>query len=202
MVNAWKPILAAIVIFAAGVVTGVFVVDHHKTKPPRAFPQQFPREHGSRNTEHRPGSRMDGQLDWLMKRIQRDLQLTDTKAAKVESAFKASREEMKTSWEEIRPRMRASTEKLKDRLRGDLTEEQLQKFEKYLRPPTSRDRFKGGPRGRPGLRNGKNGDRRPRRTGPEPPPGGSPPSGPELSPAPLRGDQAGLPEIPSSPSSP
>ena len=202
MVNAWKPILAAVVIFAAGVVTGGFVVDHDETKPPLAFPRQFPREHGPRNTEHRPGSQMEGQLEWLMKRIQRDLQLTDTQAAKVESAFKASREEIKTTWDEMRPRMRASTEKLKDKLRGDLTEEQLEKFEKYLRPPTSRGRFKGGPRGRPGLRNGKNGDKRPRRTGPEPPPGGPPLPEPELSPAPLRGDQAGPPEIPSSPSSP
>ena len=160
MVNAWKPILAAVVIFAAGVVTGGFVVDSDETRPPRSFP----REHGSRNTEHRPGSRMEGQLDWLMKRIQHDLKLTDTQAARVESAFKSSREEMKTYWEEMRPRMRASTEKLKKTLRGDLTEEQIAKFEKYLRPQTRRERFKSGPGGRPGSRNGKNGDKRPRRS--------------------------------------
>ena len=157
MVNVWKPILAAVVIFVAGVVTGGFVVNRDETKPPRAFP----REHGPRNTEHRPGSRMEGQLEWLMKRIQRDLQLTDMQVTKVESAFKESREEMKKTWDEMRPRMRASTEKLKDKLRGDLTEEQLEKFEKYLRPPTSRDRFKGGP----GFRNGKKGDNRARRPG-------------------------------------
>ena len=107
MVNAWKPILAAVVIFAAGVVTGNFMEDRGESKPPRAFP----REHGPRNAEHRPGSRMEGQLNWLMKRIQRDLHLNDAQAAKVESAFKASREEVKLCWEEMRPRMRASTEK-------------------------------------------------------------------------------------------
>ena len=157
MVNAWKPILAAVVIFAAGVVTGGFVVDFGAPKPPRAFP----RERGPRNAEHPPGSRMEGQLNWLMKRIQRDLKLTDEQVAKVESAFKASREEMKLAFEELRPRMHASTEKLKEKLRGDLTEEQLAKFEKYLRPPASRDRFRGGP----GFRNGKNGDKHPRRPG-------------------------------------
>ena len=161
MVNAWKPILAAVVIFAAGVVTGGFVVDFGAPKPPRAFP----RERGPQNAEHPPGSRMEGQLNWLMKRIQRDLKLTDEQVAKVESAFKASREEMKLAFEELRPRMHASTEKLKEKLRGDLTEEQLAKFEKYLRPPGSRDRFRGGPDGRPGFRNGKNGDKRPRRPG-------------------------------------
>jgi len=111
---------------------------------------------------------MEGQLNWLMKRIQRDLKLTDEQIAKVESAFKASREEMKLAFGELRPRMHASTEKLKEKLRGDLTEEQLAKFEKYLRPPTSRGRFKGGPGGRPGSgsRDGKNGDNRPRRPGP------------------------------------
>ena len=162
MVNAWKPILAAAVIFVAGVVTGGFVVDIGEPKPPRAFP----RERGPRNAEHRPGSMMEGQLNWLMKRIKRDLNLTDDQAAKVESAFTASRDEMKTCWEEIQPRMRASTEKLKEALRDDLTGEQIAKFEKYLRPQVMRERFKGGPGGRPGFRNGKKGDKRPRRSGP------------------------------------
>lgn len=162
MVNAWKPILAAAVIFVAGVVTGGFVVDIGAPKPPRAFP----RERGPRNAEHRPGSMMEGQLNWLMKRIKRDLNLTDDQAAKVESAFTASRDEMKTCWEEIQPRMRASTEKLKEALRDDLTGEQIAKFEKYLRPQVMRERFKGGPGGRPGFRNGKKGDKRPRRSGP------------------------------------
>ena len=158
MVNAWKPILAAAVIFVAGVVTGGFVVDIGAPKPPRAFP----RERGPRNAEHRPGSMMEGQLNWLMKRIKRDLNLTDDQAAKVESAFTASRDEMKTCWEEIQPRMRASTEKLKESLRDDLTEEQIAKFEKYLRPVAMRERFNGGP----GFHNRKNGDNRPRRPGP------------------------------------
>ena len=162
MVNAWKPILAAVVSFAAGVVTGNFMEDRGESKPPRAFP----REHGPRNAEHRPGSRMEGQLNWLMKRIQRDLHLNDAQAAKVESAFKASREEVKLCWEEMRPRMRASTEKLKETLRGDLTAEQNAKYEKFLRPPAMRERFKGGPGGRPGFRNGKNGEKRPRRKPP------------------------------------
>ena len=158
MVNAWKPILAAVVIFAAGVVTGGFVVDFGEPKSPRAFP----RERGPRNTERGPGSRTEGQLNWLMKRIQRDLKLTDKQAATVESAFKASREEMKLTFEELRPRMRASTEKLKESLRDDLTEEQIAKFEKYLRPVAMRERFNGGP----GFHNRKNGDNRPRRPGP------------------------------------
>ena len=78
---------------------------------------------------------MEGQLNWLMRRIQRDLKLTDEQTAKVEAAFKESREEMNVAFEELRPRLRASTEKLKDNLRGDLTEEQIEKFSKYLRPP-------------------------------------------------------------------
>ena len=78
---------------------------------------------------------MEGQLNWLMRRIQRDLKLTDKQTAKVEAAFKESREEMRVAFEELRPRLRASTEKLKDKLRGDLTEEQIEKFSKYLRPP-------------------------------------------------------------------
>ena len=142
MVNAWKPVLAAIVIFAAGVVTGSLVLDVATPQPARAFPRTFNPDRNHHGAEHRHGSRMEGQLNWLMRRIQRDLKLTDKQTAKVEAAFKESREEMKVAFEELRPRLRASTEKLKDKLRGDLTEEQIEKFSKYLRPPTSRDRFK------------------------------------------------------------
>ena len=149
MVNAWKPVLAAIVIFAAGVVTGSLVLDVATPQPARAFPRTFNPDRNHHGAEHRHGSRMEGQLNWLMRRIQRDLKLTDKQTAKVEGAFKESREEMKVAFEELRPRLRASTEKLKDKLRGDLTEEQIEKFSKYLRPPSSRDRFKGAPSKRP-----------------------------------------------------
>ena len=41
MVNAWKPVLAAIVIFAAGVVTGSLVLDVATPQPARAFPERL-----------------------------------------------------------------------------------------------------------------------------------------------------------------
>ncbi|MBT4227077.1 MAG: hypothetical protein HOD74_05855 [Verrucomicrobia bacterium] len=72
---------------------------------------------------------------------------------------------MKLTFEKLRPRMRASTEKLKEKLRGDLTEEQLAKFEKYLGPKASRDHRGPGGRSGSGFRKGKNGDNRPRRPG-------------------------------------
>ena len=126
--------MAAIVIFAAGVVTGGLVLDVATPQPARAFPRTFNPDRNHHGAEHRHGSRMEGQLNWLMRRIQRDLKLTDKQTAKVEAAFKESREEMRVAFEELRPRLRASTEKLKDKLRGDLTEEQIEIF-KYLRPP-------------------------------------------------------------------
>jgi len=160
MVNAWKPILAAVVIFTAGVVTGALLSDVATPQPARAFPRNFSHDRNQHGAEQRHGSRMEGQLDWLMRRIQRDLKLTDEQTEKVEAAFMQSREDMKLAFEELRPRLRASTEKLKDKLRGDLTEEQIEKFSKYLRPPNPRDRFKMGSGKRPpGVR----GENRPRR---------------------------------------
>ena len=86
----------------------------------------------------------------------------DEQTKKIQTAFKESREEMKSAFDDLQPRLRASTEKLKDKLRGDLTEEQIEKFSKYLRPgPTNpRDRFKAGPGKRP---SGARGENRPRR---------------------------------------
>ena len=53
---------------------------------------------------------MEGQLNWLMRRIQRDLKLTDEQTAKVEAAFKESREEMNVAFEELRLRLRLHRE--------------------------------------------------------------------------------------------
>ena len=162
MVTAWKPILAAIIIFVAGVLTGSFVVNFTMPQPARAFPRDFSPDRQKQNSTHRAGDRVEGQLQWLMRRMQRDLKLSDEQAEKIQVAFKESREEMKTAFDELQPRLRASTEKLKDKLRGDLTEQQIEKFSKYLRPgpPNSRDRFKVGPGKRP---QGVRGEARPRR---------------------------------------
>ena len=159
--KAWKPILAALVIFITGVVTGGIMLDRTESKPTRMLQRNFPYQRGPHNPDNRPGSRMEGQLNSLMERIQSDIKLTDEQAAKVELAFKSSREEMKTCWDEMRRRMRISTKNLKDSLRTDLTEKQLEKIEKYLRPTSSRDRFKGNPRpgDRPGFRKRKNEDK-------------------------------------------
>jgi len=160
MVTAWKPILAAIIIFVAGGLTGSFIVDFSTPEPARAFPRELSQDTQKQNNRHRPGARVEGQLEWLMRRMQRDLKLSDNQTEKIQAAFKESREEMKTAFDELQPRLRASTEKLKEKLRGDLTEEQIEKFSKYLRPPNSRDRFKAGPGKRPpGVR----GENRPRR---------------------------------------
>ncbi len=160
MVTTWKPILAAIIIFVAGVLTGSFVGDFTTPQPARAFPRDFSSDRQKQNIEHRPGARVEGQLQWLMRRMQQDLKLSDEQTEKIQVAFKESREEMKTAFDELHPRLRESTEKLKDKLRGDLTEEQIEKFSKYLRPPNPRDRFKMGSGKRPpGVR----GENRPRR---------------------------------------
>ncbi|MDC0316596.1 hypothetical protein OAM03_02540 [Verrucomicrobia bacterium] len=160
MVTAWKPIFAAIVIFVAGVLTGSFTIDLTTPQPARAFPRDFSADRHNQNNGQRPGSRVDGQLQWLMKRMQRDLNLSDKQTQKIQAAFKESRDEMKTAINELQPQMRASTEKLKDKLRGDLTEKQIEKFSKYLRPHNPRERFKGGSGKRPPSARGEN---RPRR---------------------------------------
>ena len=160
MVTAWKPILAAFIIFVAGVLTGSFVIDFTTPQPARAFPREFSPDRHKQDIGQRPGARVEGQLQWLMRRMQRDLKLSDNQTKKIQAAFKESREEMKTAFDELHPRLRESTEKLKDKLRGDLTEEQIERFSKYLRPPNPRDRFKAGPGKRPP---GARGENRPRR---------------------------------------
>jgi len=146
MVKAWKPILAALVIFAAGVVTGGLTT---KLREPAKGRPVFPVE--GLPPHPAPGQRMDGQLHFLMRRVQRDLNLTEEQAGHVKKTFEGSRERMRSFWEEMKPRMRQETEAMREQLQTHLTEEQLEKFNKYLRrhdPNNPRNRWeRRGPRG-------------------------------------------------------
>ena len=139
MVKAWKPILAALVIFGAGVMTGRLTT---KLREPANSNPIFPVE--GLPAHPAPGQRMDRQLDFLMRRVQRDLDLTDKQAGHVKKAFEGSRERMRSFWEEMKPRMRQETKAMREQLQTYLTEEQLEKFNKYLRrhdPNNPRNRW-------------------------------------------------------------
>ena len=122
--NIWKPILAALLIFAAGVVTGGLTI-RLKGRPfvrPAGLPAQ-----GLDRT--RPPQRPEAELRELSQRLQRHLKLSSEQRERVEAIVKESRERMQTIAEEMAPRTREEFRRLRERIRAELTPGQRQEFE-------------------------------------------------------------------------
>lgn len=142
MVRIWKVILAALVIFGAGAVTGGMLVSL-KSRPANRpnKPPQFsgvPRQRGE-----------------FIYRLQRELDLTPPQRAKIDQILHESNDRTKQIWESAREEQR----KVKVSIRETLTEEQQKKFDDVFKP---RDFSKPGT-ARPGdrRRTGEQFNRRP-----------------------------------------
>ncbi len=150
MVNAWKPIMAALLIFAAGVVTGGLTA--RLAKPARIRPApNLPVNLGVR-----PGRAE------MVERMQRELSLTEVQRERIDVVVRESQDRTRQLWEGIAPQAQAEHKRVRERIREELSPEQRAKFDESFRlrelsgpgrlPPDARDRRRleerRGPRGK------------------------------------------------------
>lgn len=125
----WKPILAAFVIFAAGVVTGGLTLNLKQTatrargdRPPPGAPRAGwtakPREN---------------HLQELCDRMAKQLELTPTQQGRVEAIVRETHERVRVIVDEINPRTRAEFKQMEARIRSELTPQQIAKFDEMIR---------------------------------------------------------------------
>ncbi len=124
--NAWKIILATMVIFGAGVVTGGLLVGHidrlHRH-----------REHGVPVVRPaQPGSPGGVRLDFL-RRAQRELDLTPEQRERIDKILKESAERTKKIMEPVTPHLRAEVQLAKAQFLEVLTPQQRAGFEELLK---------------------------------------------------------------------
>lgn len=140
--NTWKIILATVVIFGAGVITGGLLVSHsdraklrqlraqlavqpgHWAPPLREFPRR-PESELQRSFEQR---RMEFVLN-----ATRELKLTPEQRARIELLIHESQERVRRVWEEIRPQMRKELVDATERVRQELTPPQRKRFEELMK---------------------------------------------------------------------
>jgi len=122
-VNAGKPILAALVIFAAGVVTGGLTVTL-RTPP-------LPAPRGPRPSDQRPwmSQRWEAQLRELAKKMENHLELTPEQRQQVEGIVRDSQNRMRGIWDEIAPKTREEFRQTRQRIQEVLTAAQRRKYE-------------------------------------------------------------------------
>jgi len=122
MVNTWKPILAALVIFAAGVVTGGLTLR-------LAMPSRNP---VTRAGLPPLGVRGEQRRD-LLDRMARELYLGPDQRERIDQILRESQERTRLLWESIAPQARAEQRRVRERIREELQPDQRSKFDESFK---------------------------------------------------------------------
>ena len=119
----WRVILATLVIFVAGMVTGGLAIKHFQPLPATTVTAKAP-----------PSL----QRFEVLRRMEKRLDLSPPQQERIEQIVRESQERTKKAWEQVRPIIHDEFQRVQDRIREELTPEQRMKFEKLL--TESRDR--------------------------------------------------------------
>jgi tRNA A22 N-methylase len=187
LVNTWKIILATVIIFGAGVITGGLLVHHvsptkiKQLRPPAAVLQPNQWTPPLREFPRRPENELQVNLE--QRRIEfllnatRELQLTPQQRERIEHLVRESQERTRKLWEQVGPQMRKELAEVKEKVREELTPQQRKRFEELMKRQQTRRTEEAAPAGRE-----KRDGRRPPPQGEGLPPAGAPP--PATHPAP------------------
>jgi hypothetical protein len=140
-VSPWKVILATMVIFACGVITGAMVtrtvVTRTQERPPAA----------ATNTASRTaaGPVLQMQRADFFKRMDKQLDLSAGQREQIGKILKASQERTQPLWDQIAPQMRDELKQARVEIRGVLSPDQWKKFGEMMKgnrkpaaaPPTN-----------------------------------------------------------------
>jgi Spy/CpxP family protein refolding chaperone len=133
-VNSWKVILATMVIFGTGVVTGGLLVrhaDHGRDRRPQhatgAVRQAQPNVAGVMRIE-------------FLRRMERELDLTPAQREPIDKVLQEGQERMKKLMDTVEPRRREVFKKTMDEFRAVLTPEQQKRFDDLVKQQQQRAR--------------------------------------------------------------
>ena len=125
--NTWKVILATMVIFGTGVVTGGLVVRHaahgrdrHPQHPASAVHPAQPTAAGAMRIE-------------FLRRMERELDLTPEQREPIDKVLKEGQERMQKLMEAVEPRRREEFKKTIEEFRAVLTPAQQKRFDELVK---------------------------------------------------------------------
>jgi hypothetical protein len=125
-VNTWKVILATLVIFIAGIVTGGLLVRYTEQNAPRR---------GERASAPRLAQRGAAGLVRMefLRRVQKELDLTPDQHQRVDKMLKEHQEQIKKIVEPIEPDIQEEVQTAKDEFLETLTPAQRARFDELLK---------------------------------------------------------------------
>jgi DNA-binding protein H-NS len=133
-VNTWKVILATMVIFGTGVVTGGLLVRHAE----RAWNRR-PQRVSDVLRPAQPASAGVMRIEFL-RRMERALDLTPEQREPIDKVLKEGQERTKKLMETVEPRRREEFKKTIEEFRAVLTPEQRQRFDDLVKQQQQRAR--------------------------------------------------------------
>jgi hypothetical protein len=148
--NSWKIILATVVIFGAGVITGGLLVNHVKDQPPGGVEAQNPgandhppmEGHGSGRPPEVPLPRLAERLSKeFVHQLNNSLHLTPLQREAIAKIVADGQERNHVLWTNVAPQMRKVMQDVNQQIRAELTPEQVKQFEELMkqsRPPGHR----------------------------------------------------------------
>lgn len=145
MGNTWKVVLATVIIFAAGVVTGGLLVRQSMARP---WPKAQKQPNAQKQQVFTPGNM---RFEFL-RRAQRELDLTPGQRDRIDTILTQSQERTRKVMETVSPRLREELQRTREELREILTPPQRVQFDRLLkqqqRPREYRPPGREGPRER------------------------------------------------------
>ena len=137
--NTWKVILATMVIFGTGVITGALVVRQSGNMRPPFRPPDDRVERPLPPSLLAEGGIPQGHVQRMefLNRVQRELNLAPGQRARIEKIIGDGQARTKELWEPVAKQMRQEMQQVRERIRAELTPEQRIRFEELLkqRPP-------------------------------------------------------------------
>ena len=140
--NTWKVILATIVIWGAGVVTGGLIISYsgwpsdgrqRAPRPPGPPPWMVPGKeivhHGEKELQL-SFDRLRG--DFLL-HASHELKLTHEQHERIEKIIRDSQESSRKIWEQVAPQMRKDLVETKEKILAELSPDQRTRFEELLK---------------------------------------------------------------------
>jgi hypothetical protein len=162
-VSPWKPILAALVIFATGVITGGLLVSHADNaaqKNRRTAPRDNNRP--AANNPRDPQTRAQPAplpnrfarviSDEFIRNLDSEVQLTSGQRERIQDIIAEGQARNKEIWDRISPELRREMLDAQKRIRELLTPEQRSKFEELMKQSRPANRRPNEEPGQPGNR--------------------------------------------------
>jgi DNA-binding protein H-NS len=133
-VNTWRVILATMVIFGTGVVTGGLLVRHAGPSRDHRPQRAAPAVHAAQPS---PAGVM--RIEFL-RRMERELAITPEQHEPIDKVLKEGQERMKKLMETVEPRRREEFKKTMEEFRAVLTPEQQKRFDDLVKQQQQRAR--------------------------------------------------------------